>query len=183
MKTAEKIFSFLYNVMGWATWLSVIALLVFTAVIFATGASREPEITVTDITVSEKTDGASGNFSGVYTVNVKLRAAGAKLSPYKYSVGGIKTDASQLPDNMKISDITAPVTADTGEKAYYSKAEPEDIVFSFTVTQNGATPDEIVEELKNVTFRFSQMKMHFSLFDFDITTGTPSFTAAKADGT
>ena len=88
--------------MGWATWLSVIALLVFTAVIFATGASREPEITVTDITVSEKTDGASGNFSGVYTVNVKLRAAGAKLSPYKYSVGEIKTDASQLPDNMKI---------------------------------------------------------------------------------
>lgn len=182
MKTAEKIFSFLYNLMGWCTWLGVIALLVFTTYLFVTGDSRSPDIGVTDITVTEElSDDATLKSAGIsdspdlFRVDYRVHIEGAKLSPYTFSAKGIKLKTDTLPAAAKYITIGGDEITD-GE-IRYSKLSPADFTVSVYVSKKNATAEEIAAIAPSAGFTLTDMELHFALLDIAVTGGTPSFYA------
>lgn len=181
MKTAEKIFSFLYNVMGWCTWLGVVGILVFMTVLFATGDSRSPDITVDSIAVSAVTENdpvrsqaGIKNTDGLFRIDYNVHIAGASLSPYSYSVNGIKLKTFDGGTNVKYVSFAGNGGAEKNV-IKYSKLTPADFTVSVYVQAAGRSTAEIQKLSSSAGFTLTDMQLHFSIFDIDVTSGTPSF--------
>ncbi len=173
MKTIEKIAAVFYGIMGWCTWLGVVALLVFMAVLFATGHSLPAtvstgEVTVTAVSPDETalTDAGIKCSGEVYRADFNVRIDGAKLSPYKYSAKGIKLNNSLTVGDVKLVCFSGGSVTD-GEISY-SKLAPADFTVSVYIENPDATVDKIAAAVKNAGFTLTDMQLHFSLLDIDV---------------
>lgn len=173
MKTAEKIFSVLYSIMGWCTWLGVIALLVFMTVLFATGYSRPATVSTGDVTVTQVpaddsvlADAGIKCSGEVYRADFDVHIDGAKLSPYSYSARGVRLNNPSAVGDVKLVCFSGDGVTDG--KITYSKISPADFTVSVYVEKSNADTNEIAAAVKNAGFRLTDMQMHFSLIDVDI---------------
>ena len=171
MKTVEKIVSAIYGIMGWLTWLGVIALLVFMTVLFATGYTRPAtvhagEVTVREVSADEKnlSDAGIKCEGKMYRADFDVHIDGAVLSPYSYSARGVRLN--DAVDGVKLVCFSGDGVKD-GE-VRYSKISPADFTVSVYVENEDIDANRLAEEVKNAGFRLTDMQIHFSLFDVDI---------------
>lgn len=173
MKLIEKISSVFYSVVGWCTWLGVIALLVFMTVLFATGHSRPATVYTGDVTVVQVsadeavlTDAGIRCTGEVYRADFSVHIDGAKMSPYKYSAKGIKLNSPLTVGDEKLVCFSGDGVKNS--EITYSKLSPADFTVSVYVENPDASADTIAAAVKNAGFCLTDMQLHFSLLDIDV---------------
>ena len=183
MKTIEKIFSFIYGIMGWCTWVGVIGLLVFVVTLFCIGDEQQPTTTLSAPVISEVTEiddtmtqNGVTDPNGWYKAEYTAAVTGAKLSPYSYTANEVKLQSTSTENR-----IDGFLTYE-GDISYSATNPCEFKIIVYAKKTADTDTDELTSIFNSLSFVLSDMHTTFGLLDYEKSNGTPMFAVSKEQG-
>ncbi len=176
MKTIEKIFSVIYGIMGWCTWVGVIGILAFVVTLFCIGDEQQPTTTlsapiiceVTEIDDTMKENGIT-DCTDWYKAEYTADVTGAKLSPYSYTANKVKLSA------VSSTDFSDTFLTYEGDISYSATNPCEFKIIVYTRSSTDISTDELASFFDSLSFTLSDMHTKFGLVNYEKSNGTPTF--------